>query len=77
MYRLNNNEHYFELLKEDPSKYPLYAWDDEEDKILWAFNFSPAIYRQQIRCLLRYKSMVMVKERMNFIGVEINEKMQS
>jgi len=71
---LNNNEKYFEIIKNDPNKLPIYAWDDEEDKILWAFNFNPAATSQQIRCLLRYKSMAMIKERINFIGVDMNEK---
>ena len=75
MYMLNNNEQYYEILKQDPSKFSSYGWNDEEDKILWAFKFNPASYSQQVKCLMRYKCSSMIKERMQFIGADINEKM--
>jgi hypothetical protein len=67
MKMLCNNQHYFEIVKADPSKFSLYGWADDEDKLLWSFKFSPKVYRQEMLCLLRYKSLAMVLERINFV----------
>lgn len=45
MQMLSGNESYFEIIKSDPSKLMIYAWNEEEDKILWSFKFSPKSYR--------------------------------
>ncbi len=42
---LCNNAHYLEIVQENPSKLADYAWNEDEDKLLWSFKFNPNFYR--------------------------------
>lgn len=74
MRKLCNNEKYLEILKHSPEKAHVYTWTEVEDKTLWSFKSNPVNYKAEVKCLLRYKSMAMIRERIEFLKVDLGEK---
>lgn len=59
-------------MKQNPSRYEEFAWEEDEDNILYSFKFNPEAYRAEMACLLRYKAKELVMDRMNFLKLDLN-----